>query len=333
MANPTVAIDITARLDGLRQELAKMPEIGAAAAKQMTAAMAKDIRSNTTATNALAAQNKKMAESFDQTAVSGNKALKALGPLGGVLSKLDPTAGSLSSSVAGLTSAFEGFEAAGISLTTTTLTPLAAILGVVGIAYVELTGTIDDYTAATKAAKAASDAEKAAMQPLGDAIAAQRKERDLLLQALNSPDIGAAYAAAERQIEIDNRAAAATAGLRKEREGLVEVVKAAGSARTFDSQLAENRIAEIDREIAAVGKQGDELNALQGQTEELRKVASSYTGELVRQKYATDAATSALAKLEEEQKKAAEERKREEAADSECKQTAASYGEIGRAHV
>ena len=51
-----------------------MPGIGEAAAKQMTAAMAKDIRQNTAATKALADQNRKMAQSFDEAGGSANKA-------------------------------------------------------------------------------------------------------------------------------------------------------------------------------------------------------------------------------------------------------------------
>ena len=58
---------------------------------------------------------------------STSKALKALGPLGGVLSKISPEAGSAASSVAGLTGAFEGAAAAGVSMSTAV--PVLLLLG------------------------------------------------------------------------------------------------------------------------------------------------------------------------------------------------------------
>lgn len=209
------------------------------------------------------------------------RALKALGPLGGVVSRLDPEIGAVFSSVAGLTSGIEGLGAGITAGALPAIGALGVAAGAAGVVFIEFTGVIDDYTDAERRAKAATDATRAAMQPLGDAVKAARKERDLLLETLNAPDIAAAAQAAERQLKIDEMEAAATADIRKEREDLAKIVEKAGVKRNTESLHAEERIKQIDRDIAAVHSQGAEYNALQGQLEDLRKVTSSYTGEAV----------------------------------------------------
>ena len=44
MAENQVGIDVVARLDGLRAELAKIPDIGGKAARELTAQVSKEIR-------------------------------------------------------------------------------------------------------------------------------------------------------------------------------------------------------------------------------------------------------------------------------------------------
>lgn len=280
MANPVVGIDIAVRLDQLKAQLASIPDLGGKAAKDLTAQLSREIKQAESAAKKAAASTRQMAVEVESAGGSASRALKAFGPLGGVLSRLDPTAGALSSTVAGLTSAFEGFEGAGLA-SGAALAPLGIAAGVVGVAFLELTGVMGDYTAATNEAKRADEAFTAAMLPLEDAVKAARKERDLLVEALNAPDIGAAAKAAERQIKIDEMEAKSTAELRKEREALVGVVAAAGVQRNFESLQAETRIKQIDAQIAAVHAEGNEYNALQGQLEDLRKVTGSYTGEAV----------------------------------------------------
>ena len=152
MANPTVAIDITARLDGLKAELAKMEGLGQQAAKQLTGALAKDIRANTQALKGQTAEAARAAQATGKLGDSGNRALKALGPLGGVISKLSPDLGAASSAMAGLTSAFEGFEAAGVAAA-----GAVAVLGGLAAAYQAVTGEIERDKAATDALRAAHE--------------------------------------------------------------------------------------------------------------------------------------------------------------------------------
>lgn len=72
-------------------------------------------------------------KSVDDLGVSGGKAFKALGPLGGVVSRLSPQAGAALSSIAGLTSGIEGMAAAGLTLTTS-----IPILGAITVAVAAL---------------------------------------------------------------------------------------------------------------------------------------------------------------------------------------------------
>lgn len=170
---------------------------------------------------------------------------------------------------------------------------LGVALGVAAVAAGEFVGVLNDYTAAEDRARHAAEMHAAALTPLADAIAAERRERDLLLEALNSSDPAGQLALVERRMAIEAQEAKVTADLRAEREQLVAVVEAAGVARNSESLLAEDGIRRIDREIAAVAAQGDELAALQEQTAEIRTVAASYTGELVKQEGALKSGSAA----------------------------------------
>lgn len=80
---------------------------------------------------------KKIADDLKKAGEAGGasfaKAAKSLGPLGGVLSRLSPEAGAAASSIAGLTSAAEGFEAAELGITAgAAATALGALAVAVG---------------------------------------------------------------------------------------------------------------------------------------------------------------------------------------------------------
>lgn len=98
------------------------------------------------------------------SAGGADRALKALGPLGGVLSRLDPSAGAVASSIAGLTSATEGLTvgagALGISLTAVAAlaAPVAAGAALISAAYLALTGNLDDVVFSLDAVEARNKA-------------------------------------------------------------------------------------------------------------------------------------------------------------------------------
>lgn len=78
------------------------------------------------AAKSIKASGDTMAGATDKAAGGATRAAKAFGPLGGILARLDPTAGALSSSIAAATTAAEGFAAAGISV--------VGVLGPIGVA-------------------------------------------------------------------------------------------------------------------------------------------------------------------------------------------------------
>lgn len=106
----------------------------------------------------------------DTMGASGSKALKAMGPLGGVLSKISPAAGSASSAIAGMTSAVEGFQAAGMG---PAVAALAVLLGGAALAW-------EGYNADANEAAAIMATLKTAHQELEPALrAAQLAEIDM----------------------------------------------------------------------------------------------------------------------------------------------------------
>ena len=101
---PTVALDVDLKVANALAELKRLSPGADKEAKAITASLGKALR-----------DAEKDAKKLGDTTVSaGNRALKAMGPLGGVLAKISPAAGSASAAIAGMTSAAEGFAAAGM---------------------------------------------------------------------------------------------------------------------------------------------------------------------------------------------------------------------------
>lgn len=201
------------------------------------------------------------AEASANLGTGGSKALKALGPLGGVLSRISPEAGAAASSIAGLTSAFEGFGIEGGMLASAVGASLP-ILAAGAIAMGSLVGVMDDYTAASKAASAAHTAFAAALAPMDDAIDAARKEQDRLNAALDSGSAKKYLQISDLSAIADEKEAEATKGLREEKDRLMQTLAASADMDNFDGQLAQNRIGQIDKEIGAVHQKANELARL-----------------------------------------------------------------------
>lgn len=111
-----IGVDWAVNLASLTKQMAQAPGITAEQAKKMTAELSKQMKAAEAAATKAAKASKdawqKSAQGTDAAAASASKAAKAFGPLGGLLSRLDPTAGALSSSIAAGTSALEGFGVA-----------------------------------------------------------------------------------------------------------------------------------------------------------------------------------------------------------------------------
>lgn len=191
----------------------------------------------------------------------GSKALKALGPLGGVLSRISPEAGAAASALAGLTSAFEGFGIEGGAFAGAIGASLP-LLAAGAIAVGEIAGVMDDYTASSKAATAAHAAFAAALAPMEDAVAAARAEQERLNAALESGSAKKYLAISDLSAAADVKEAAATANLRAEKDALMQTLAESANMDNFAGQVAQNRIKDIDQQIAAVHAQGNELARL-----------------------------------------------------------------------
>ena len=88
MANPVVGIDVVARLDGLRKQLAEIPDIGGKAAKDLTAQLSKEIKSMEAATRKASAPTKdlrKEVSGFTTAAGDAGAGAKKLRGLFGLL--------------------------------------------------------------------------------------------------------------------------------------------------------------------------------------------------------------------------------------------------------
>jgi hypothetical protein len=301
MANQVIGLDVEIKVANALAELRKLSPGADKEAKAIAGSLSKALKDAEKQAQATGKALQKTAEATKQVSTqtadlgtNGNKALKALGPLGGVLSKLSPEAGSAASSIAGLTSAFEGFEAAGLSALEPVILASLPLFGALAIAVGEVVGVMGDYTAANKAAEHAQQSLKLAMQPLSDAIKSAKDEQELLNDALESGNAKAYLNIADLSAKADAKEAEATAALRKEKEDLMLVVAGLADDNNMEGQLAKNRIAQIDEDIGAVHRQANEYARLTVANATTRKFIEGTKDETVKGTKAAAAHTDAL---------------------------------------
>lgn len=171
MANEVIGIEVAVKLDQLRAQLATLGPGMEKEAAAMTAALNKQLKEQTAAVKAqtaamTAAQRSGIKEIGDQAADAGtkfDKLGKAMGPLGGVLSKISPQAGAVASSIAGLTSGMEGLGAAGV-LSTVAMGPLLAVLAPVALGVGLVSASMSDAKDRAAAAATAMEGLTRAME-------------------------------------------------------------------------------------------------------------------------------------------------------------------------
>lgn len=182
-----------------------------------------------------------------------------------------------------------------------TLIGLTPVIVAVGGALFALVNIVDDYTESQKEAKRAADAFKSAMQPMKDAIRDARAEQELLNAAFSSNDPEKYLDIARLSADADRKAADATKGLRDERDKLMEQLAAMSNMESFDGQLKQKRVHEIEREIEVIGLQADELasitvtnytytEAIKGQTDATKKSTRATTEDTEAKKRAAEQA-------------------------------------------
>ena len=153
----------------VQQALDELKRLGPGAdkeAKAIAASLGKALKDSEKAAKKL---GEEMAKAGKNAGGGFDKALKALGPLGGVLGRISPEASAAASSIAGLTSASEGFAGAGLGLTAESAAVAMGALGaVVGVAAL---GWLSYTEAASEAARVQGEVAAAtrALTPLLDA--------------------------------------------------------------------------------------------------------------------------------------------------------------------
>lgn len=93
MGNPVLGIDVVARLDAFKSELAKIPDIGGAQAKLLTASLGKEIRQAGTAAKQAGKDAEAAGKGFDTFRKGAHVAGKSGRALGAALSTISPEAG------------------------------------------------------------------------------------------------------------------------------------------------------------------------------------------------------------------------------------------------
>jgi hypothetical protein len=191
MANVELSID--ANLAGLRAELAKIPEIGAAQAKLLTAELNKSIKASERAAKAAAAATTKAMESTRATSEAAARSVgevgdkfgsvgSAAGKLAGGLDLLAPGLGDVARGVADLADVGEvgaslqvfgvvaGSAAAAVGLLALSLAPIAELILEERREAEATKAALDAYTSATEAAQAANDKFATSLESVNDYI-------------------------------------------------------------------------------------------------------------------------------------------------------------------
>lgn len=165
-ANEVIGLSAEMKVQQVLDELRRIGPGADKEAKAIAASLGKSLKDSEKAAKALGDQMKKAG---DAGKGGLDRAAKALGPLGGVLSKLDPQLGSVASSIAGLTGAAEGFEAAGLGVTVGGAAAAVGVLAaVLGAGYLAWTAYNDEAARGAEVAAMVATAESK-LAPLIDA--------------------------------------------------------------------------------------------------------------------------------------------------------------------
>ncbi|MEY4956723.1 MAG: hypothetical protein RL409_980 [Gemmatimonadota bacterium] len=209
MANEVIGIDVQVKLEQLRAQLATLGPGMDKEAKAMTAALNKEIKAQTAAIKKqaadMAATNgvKKLGDQAEDAGVKFDKLGMAMGPIGGVISKISPEAGSLASVVAGLTSGFQGLAAAGGG-SMASLAPFAAILAPIALGIGVVAGVMADMEREAEESATAMEGLVRAMQAVDDMTAgAADALTDFKVKTGQMTSTEAAYQKAIKQVAAE----------------------------------------------------------------------------------------------------------------------------------
>jgi len=320
MAENVVGIDIVARLDSFRAELAKIPEIGASEAKALTAGLAKEIknaekaaRDAATASKNLAKANKDLGKSTEDAA-DANKAFaqgaqKTSGEamkLGAAINFLVPGGGAAAQALGQLSAAAEVAATTGEALelsmgaVTAITLPLAAIIAGITWAWGEHAKAAEDDAAAIKVNQEANDKLVASLRDARieqDRLAGRITDADAKTQtAANTlkDQYGPALDAAKKKLDEARKAQAAQADVIKNSVDVSEADKALLEQLTKATGDAAEAYSKLKTEYKAVKRvQTDNIVVTDQQTKGKKDEAKAT-------KDAGEAARKAAAALKEQ---------------------------------
>lgn len=263
----------------VRQQVAAV----VAGQKEQAAAM----RESTAAAKAFGTSAKTATTSL---ATGADKAAKAFGPLSGLISKVDPEMGAMSSAAAALTGTFDalsgGAAAAGISLGSlvSLAAPVAAGAALISAAYLTLTGNLDDAVMSMDAVdarnKAAAETAAATAEDVNRINSLRLALQDKVLIASGNEtaatqtqrhtveEINAAYreqiAIRERAVEVAIKAGDGSvtqarrnlAAINAERDALLQLAEQAATLKARDPAKEAEQAAAAAKASADLDKAG-----------------------------------------------------------------------------
>jgi len=302
MANEVIGIDVQVKLDQLRAQLATLEPGMKKEAAAMTAALNKEIKAQTAAIKKqaadMAATNgvKKLGEQAEDAGVKFDKLGMAMGPIGGVISKISPEAGSLASVVAGLTSGFQGLAAAaGGSMAS--LAPFAAILAPIALGIGVVAGVMADMEREAEESATAMEGLERAMQAVDDMTAgAADALTDFKVKTGQMTSTEAAYQKAIKQVATEYTTANAAI------EESIRLRIASGEEEGLADDVASLR----EQATALKASTEERARALAGEMEWADEVRKSNDYIEARDKAAAKGAKAAAESAREAAEKAAE---------------------------
>lgn len=312
MAENVVGIDIVARLDAFRSELAKIPDIGAAEAKTLAAALSKEIKAAETASRkaakasedvkraqqAAAKAAEEAAKSADRLKDASGDTASAVGKLAGVLDLVAPGAGAAATTLVDFADAGEvaaqvgsalGLSAGGVL---TVLGPLVLALGAVGYAVYESSErqregaerardyalALDEIREAARKAGASTEDLKVREDLLNGAITKEDAEA-MRAQAAAAQTYADAIGKVESALQEQADRLAAVKATSKDR-GITDLLFGAGSAEIEDeTRVLKTRMSELTGSLASLRQaQADYGERLAGVTTGERTQAEAQKG-------------------------------------------------------
>jgi hypothetical protein len=291
VSNPVAGIDIVARLDQFRAELAKIPDIGGKEAKALAAQMSKEIRAAEKAALAAAKASRTAADATRDFGDKAGKAGQSASKLAGFLGLISPEAAEAARTIADLADvgevAAEGQKALGLTAVRlgAILPPVAVAAAALGAAYLYLSAEAEKANAKMEAsAKRAAEAQvvyenlskiqlraaDAELVATGKATAADLALRDSLAEvtAAYAPLIAAKEAEYQASLKKDGAYGVereATQRLHKELDGLL-----AAQGAVLQSTVRGNVLGREDAKV-----KGEQAKAVDATADALARQAAA----------------------------------------------------------